>query len=30
MVVDQISTGKLIALRGICEFEINSRRAEQI
>ena len=30
MVVDQISTNKLIALKGICEFEINSRRAEQI
>jgi|TARA_B110001454_G_C12719570_1_gene434136 hypothetical protein len=30
MVVDQISTNKLVALKGICEFEINSRRAEQI
>ena len=30
MVVDQISTNKLIALKDICEFEINSRRAEQI
>jgi len=30
MVVDQISTNKLIALKGICEFEINSRKAEQI
>ena len=30
MVVDQISTNKLVALKGICEFEINSRKAEQI
>ena len=30
MVVDQISTNKLIALKGICEFEINARKAEQI
>jgi|TARA_R110000765_G_scaffold144704_1_gene246753 hypothetical protein len=30
MVVDQISTNKLVALKGICEFEINSRKAQQI
>ena len=30
MIVDQISTNQLVALKGICEFEINSRRAEQI
>ena len=30
MVLPQISTSKLVALKGICEFEINSRRAEQI
>lgn len=26
MVVPQIATSKLVALKGICEFEINSRR----
>jgi hypothetical protein len=30
MVVNRIPTEKLVALKGICEFEINSRRAEQI
>ena len=30
MVVDKIPTNKLVALKGICEFELNSRRAEQI
>ena len=30
MVVDLIPTNKLIALKGICEFEINARKAEQI
>ena len=30
MVVDQISTNNLVALKGICEFEINSRKAQQI
>ena len=30
MVVDKIPTNKLIALKGICELEITSRKAEQI
>ena len=28
--ISQFPTRKLVALKGICEFEINSRKAEQI
>ena len=30
MVVDQIPTNKLLALKGICEFELNVRRGVQV